>query len=223
MKNRVFILLGPPGSGKGTQAEFLKGKGFLHLSTGEILRKEIKMGTSLGQQARVFIDKGELVPDDIINRMVLELLEREERDVLLDGYPRSINQASALDGFFAKRERRIDGVLYLDLPIDVCRRRLAGRYFCPRCKKNYNLFFAPPAQDHLCDGCKISLEQRRDDREEVVAERVSVYFQTTMPLIEYYEKSGALSRINADASPGNISENIFRILNDGNLKTAQRD
>jgi len=115
MKNRVFILLGPPGSGKGTQAEFLKGKGFLHLSTGEILRKEIKMGTSLGQQARVFIDKGELVPDDIINRMVLELLEREERDVLLDGYPRSINQASALDGFFAKRERRIDGVLYLGL------------------------------------------------------------------------------------------------------------
>lgn len=219
MNTLFFVLLGSPGSGKGTQAEFLKKKGFLHLSTGEILRAEIKGGTELGKKSKTFIDKGELVPDDLINAMTLELLDKKEGDsILLDGYPRSLVQAEALDFFLDNKGRKLDGVLYLDLSVEESKKRLAGRYFCPACKKNYNIFFSPPKEASLCDSCRIALVQRSDDREDVVAERIGVYFNSTLPLVDYYERKKKLIRIPASLSPEDVSKKIGSVLENGRFE-----
>ena len=184
-----LILLGAPGSGKGTQAARLaEGYGIQHLSTGDLLRDEVRRGTPLGTEAKDYMDAGQLVPDAIIIGMVKSRLdEGRDKGFLLDGFPRTLTQAHALEGMLADTGRRLDHVLFLDVPEDELVGRLALRRSCPGCGRVYHLKASPPATEGICDGCAQALIQRPDDAESVVRDRLKVYAASTQPLVEYYE------------------------------------
>ena len=191
-----IILLGPPGSGKGTLAKGLSANLSLpHLSTGDILRDEVSQGTPLGVKAKGFMDKGQLVPDQVVTAMVLERLRRKDckKGFILDGYPRTLPQAKAL------QDVHLDVVLNLVLDEKTVIKRLSGRWTCKSCGAIYHSTFSPPKIKGLCDSCKGILYQREDQKDAVIKKRVQVYREQTSPLISYYKKSGKLKAI--DASP----------------------
>jgi adenylate kinase len=192
-----LILLGAPGSGKGTQAARLAGAYALqHLSTGDLLRDEVRRGTPLGKEAKGFMDAGGLVPDALILGMVRARLEEGgEKGFLLDGFPRTLGQAEALEGMLDGLGRKLDHALFLDVPEDELVARLALRRSCPGCGRVYHLKVSPPAADGLCDACGQGLIQRLDDTEAVVRERLKVYAASTHPLVEHYEKRKLLRHI----------------------------
>jgi adenylate kinase len=195
MKN--FILLGPPGSGKGTQAEQITKKyGIPTISTGDIFRKNLADGTDLGKQAKAYMERGELVPDDLVVGLVVDRLHEDDTQngYLLDGFPRTIAQADALERVLAGQGERIDRVIYIDTPRDVLIKRIAGRRVCEACGKIYQLSgrFAPQT-DGICDRCNGKIVQRSDDTEETAKNRVDVYNKQTKPLVEYYRERGLLS------------------------------
>jgi len=202
-----FILLGPPGAGKGTQAAVIKDKySIAHVSTGDILRENVKKGTSLGKEAKSFMDSGKLVPDELIIAMVRDRLKNTDcvKGFLLDGFPRTVSQAEALDHLLSNLEVNLDAVILLDVPDDVVIERLSGRRICRRCGTIYHVNFNPSADGSVCDRCGGEIYQRDDDREEVIRNRLNVYYEQTSPLIEYYEKKSLLKKVDASESSDTV-------------------
>lgn len=208
----IFILLGPPGAGKGTYSqkliEFYK---IPQISTGDILRAAVKEGTELGMQAKDYMDKGLLVPDEIIVGIIEERIKEQDckNGFLLDGFPRTVNQADSLEFIFNKNKLQLNGVVDFTVQEDVLYKRLIGRRLCKNCGANFNIYTLPPQKEGVCDKCGGELYQRDDDKEEVIAKRLAVYKSQTEPLIEYYKKRGVLKNI--DASNGTIEEIVEKI------------
>jgi len=193
--------MGPPGSGKGTQAEFLTEKlNIPHISTGDMFRKAIEEETKLGKKAKEYLDSGSLVPDDITVGIVRERLEHPdcEGGFLLDGFPRTVVQAEALDGILKDMGSSIDAVINIQVSREELIRRLTGRRICRECGATYHVIFNPPKVKNTCDKCGGELYQRKDDTEETIVNRLEVYKQQTEPLIEYYENKGLLKNINGN-------------------------
>lgn len=209
-----LILLGAPGSGKGTQAVRLAEEyGLQHLSTGDLLRDEVRRGTPLGAEAKGFMDAGKLVPDALILGMVQSRLEEgRDKGFLLDGFPRTLTQAEALEEMLSAVGRRLDHVLFLDVPEDELVARLALRRSCPGCGMVYHLKANPPKVEGVCDGCGQRLIQRPDDTEAVVRDRLKVYATSTSPLIEYYEGRKLLRHVIALGDIGAIAAQLQAIL-----------
>jgi adenylate kinase len=219
-----MILLGPPGAGKGTQAGLLvKAYGFVHISTGDMLREAIKEGSEVGLEAQKYMTRGELVPDEVVTKLVIERMKRPDaqKGVILDGFPRTQKQAGSLDEALKREDRRVDIVLYMKTSEDVAVQRLSGRRVCSDCGKNYHVANMPPAKEGVCDLCGGKLVQRDDDRPETVRNRLHVYEQSTKDLIRYYEEKGMLREVDGDAAAEELFENIdtlFReegFINDG--------
>ncbi|MCQ2056275.1 MAG: adenylate kinase [archaeon] len=201
MKSRI-VLLGPPGAGKGTQAEILeKELGFTKLSTGDMLREEIRNKTELGEKAKIYVESGNLVPDEIVIEMIKKRIRDISGAILFDGYPRTVKQADALAHI-----TDIDLAINIDVKDEVLINRIAKRLMCPKCGAVYHLVNKPPRKDWVCDKCSTNLYQRDDDREETVVNRLKVYRQNTLPLINYYSERNKLVVI--DGNKGTI-HNIF--------------
>jgi len=197
----IVILLGPPGVGKGTQGKLLcESHGLTHLSTGDLLRAARREGTALGQQAQAFMDRGELVPDDLIVMMVRDKLEElgPAAGVVFDGFPRTVPQAEALDRTLADLGRKVDRVLVMTAEDGVLVRRLSGRRSCPACGAVFNVFTSPPQQEGVCDTCESELVHRKDDAPETVQNRLDVYRQQTEPLIAHYEDASGSPVVRVD-------------------------
>lgn len=191
-----LILLGPPGAGKGTQAAKITEKYDIpQISTGDIFRDHIKSGTDLGQKAQEYMNRGELVPDFLVIAIALERLEEPdcENGFLLDGFPRTIEQAKALDEYLAKNHKKIDHVLYVFAEPELIMKRMAGRVVCRNCGASYHTVTLPPNQEGICDLCGGELFHREDDKPETVKNRMEVYQAQTRPLIEYYKEAGTLA------------------------------
>lgn len=211
----LIIFMGPPGAGKGTQAERIVSEfGIPHISTGDMFRAAIKEGTALGLQAKSFMDQGKLVPDEVTIGIVKERLTKPdtEKGALLDGFPRTVAQAEALDRLVAAMNRKIDSVIDLEVDRDKLLARLTGRRVCKSCGATYHVVFNPPAKEGVCDKCGGELYQRADDTEETVATRLDVYFKQTAPLLEYYTKQGVLRSINGEAEIDEVYREISGIL-----------
>jgi adenylate kinase len=190
-----IIFLGPPGAGKGTQAEKLaEDLKIKKISTGDILREAVAKGTELGQRAKSYMERGELVPDEIILGIIEEAINDEE-GFILDGFPRNINQAKALDEMLSRKGLNITHVIFLDVPDEEIIKRIAYRRVCLNCGAVYNLIFNPPKEDEICNNCGSKLVQREDDREEVVRKRLEVYRDSTEALVKIYEERGVLRKI----------------------------
>jgi adenylate kinase len=206
-----LILLGPPGAGKGTQGALLSQDfGLPYIATGDLLRDAVKEGSELGKQAEKYMKAGQLVPDEIIIGMIFQYIESEEaRDgFLLDGFPRTIRQAEALDEELAKLGRELTAVLLIEVPDEEVIRRLAGRRVSAKTGRVYHLEFDPPKHPDRCDVDGSRLIQREDDKEETIRERLKVYHEQTAPLIDYYEQRGLLRRFDGCRSPEEVHEHI---------------
>ncbi len=209
-----LVLLGPPGSGKGTQAELLASRlGFVHYSTGEVFRDHISRRTPLGLKVESYVVSGGLVPDDI----VLEVVEQFVRDntgkpIVFDGFPRTIPQAQGLDALLGKMALGLTLVVLVDLSDDEVVRRLSSRRQCKVCGKIYNLTFSPPKKDGVCDECGGELYQRDDDREETIRARLQVYKEQTSPLIDYYEKQKKLVRLDGALGRDRVFERLSALV-----------
>lgn len=202
-----MILLGPPGAGKGTQAKLLAAQnGLAHLSTGDILRDEVARGTDLGKKAQAYMDRGDLVPDQLIIDMIKGRLD-ESAGFILDGFPRTVPQAEALE-----KIARIDVAINIALSREEVIRRLTSRRVCRHCGKIYNLLYNPPAVDGVCDACGGELFQRDDDKREVIQNRYDVYMDATAPLIDFYRKRGLLKDVDGSQPTKKVSEQILAML-----------
>jgi len=210
-----YVLLGPPGSGKGTQATRLAAHlQVVHISTGEIFRDAIANKSKLGTQAQEYIHAGHLVPDEVIGPMVEERLNTPDcqKGYILDGFPRTLPQAEMFDGYLDLKKGSLDGVLLIDLSFDSCIARLTGRRSCPKCGMVYNSVTNPPKKENICDRCKTALVLREDDKPETVKNRLEVYRRQTEPLIRYYEKSERLLRIDGSKIPENVFNSLLNMI-----------
>lgn len=214
-----IILLGPPGAGKGTQAKVMAEKLQLpHISTGDLLRGNVKSQTPLGQEAKDFMDKGMLVPDELVNKMLIERFGSDDvkKGFILDGYPRNINQAKALDEILKDKKMEIDDVLYLDTSDSIIIQRISGRLVCSNCGANFHVKNMPPKVEMVCDHCGGNLYQRSDDNEETIRKRLNVYKNEVSSLIEYYKQAGKLSRIPADDEAEIVLNKIIKLIHTHN-------
>jgi adenylate kinase len=207
-----LILLGPPGAGKGTQADRLREDfGLLHISTGDILRAEVAAGSELGNEAKRYMDAGELVPDELIVEMVTHRIGGgDARDgFLLDGFPRNAEQATALEEVLGRLDRRLTAALEIDVPDDEVVRRLAGRRVCVKNPSHiYHVEFDPPKHEGVCDQDGSRLLQREDDKEETIRRRLSVYHSQTEPLIDHYDRAGLLRRFDGRRNADEVHAHI---------------
>lgn len=196
-----LILMGLPGAGKGTQAEKISEKyGIPHISTGDMFRLAIKEGTELGKQAKQYLDEGALVPDEVTNGIVEERLSKDDckKGFLLDGFPRTIPQAEALQEITRKLDKSIDYVIHVDVPQEKLLERLTGRRVCPTCGATYHVVNNPPKEEGICDKDGSALIQRDDDTEETVGKRLAVNLEQTKPLLDFYDKLGVVVTVNGD-------------------------
>jgi adenylate kinase len=210
-----LILFGPPGAGKGTQAERLQSDFQLpYIATGDILRENVREGTELGSKAEQYMNAGDLVPDDLIIAMVTERFQEDDaRDgFILDGFPRTIEQAEALDRQLSELGRRITAVVLLDVSDDEVVRRLSGRRVCVKAGHNYHVEFDPPKRDEACDQDGSRLIQREDDKPEVIEHRLVTYHEKTKPVIGYYEERGLLKRIDGTRDPTDVHDHIRAVI-----------
>lgn len=211
------ILFGAPGAGKGTQAAILVEKtGLGYITTGELFREAIRQDTELGRQARPYVEQGYLVPDDLTIAMLLERLSQDDcaGGCLLDGFPRTLEQAAALDRALAERSRAIGKVLYIQVGEDELLSRLSGRWTCRQCGSVYHQRFQRPRQAGRCDQCGGELYQREDDKPETARRRLEVYFRQTAPLIDYYQAGGRLVEIDGDKSVEEVAEDLLAAVED---------
>lgn len=212
-----LILMGLPGAGKGTQAEQIIAKyNIPHISTGDMFRAAMKAETELGLQAKSFIDKGELVPDEVTIGIVRERLSQEDciKGFLLDGFPRTVAQASALEEIMKDLGKKIDYVLNINVDSGLLLTRLTGRRICKECGATYHLEFNPPAKADVCDKCGGELYQRSDDNEETVANRLDVNIKQTKPLLDFYEELGYLQSINGEQDINKVFADIDVLIGD---------
>ena len=211
-----IVFLGPPGAGKGTQAVMLADKkGFLHLSTGDILRENVKNGTLIGKKAKAFMDKGELVPDDIVIKIVVERFRSKDTTAgfILDGFPRTKPQAISLDKELGKIGIGIDYVIYFDTREETIISRLTGRRVCRNCGANYHTVNIKPKKDNICDRCGKELYQRNDDKLDTVKNRIKVYKEQTADLIDYYKSKDILKTVSGDLSVEAVFEELNGFFN----------
>ncbi len=211
----ILILLGAPGVGKGTQGELISQEyGIPQISTGDILRKEVKEGTQLGKEAKKYMDSGALVPDDVIVRMMENRIKEDDcrKGFILDGFPRTVAQAEALDIMLKKNNISLNRVILIDVPKNEIIDRLTGRRVCSQCGAVYHIKNNAPKKDGICDRCGGKLIQRNDDTKEVVENRLSVYEKSTMPLIEYYQKTSKLVKVDGMGSIEEIFAKIKAVL-----------
>ena len=209
------VLLGPPGAGKGTQAKLLRDRfEACQISTGDILRKAVADKTPLGREADGYLNRGELVPDDVIVRLVGERLKQTDcaKGFVLDGFPRTLPQAQSLEGILKEMALPLDAVLSIQVPHDVIVERLAGRRNCQNCGALYHLNFDPPRNGETCDRCDGRLQQRDDDREDTITTRLRVYESQTAPLANFYRERGNLREINGVGKVEDIQQRIVEVL-----------
>jgi adenylate kinase len=210
-----LTLFGPPGSGKGTQAGFLtKHFGIPQLSTGDLFRGEIKEGTPLGDKARGYLDRGDLVPDDITLEMVRRRLEKPDtwRGVLFDGFPRTVAQATELDRTLESMGRRMDRVIFVQVPTEMLVSRMAGRLTCPKCGRTYHPELAPPKSDTRCDVDGTELIMREDDRPETARRRIGVYLEQTLPVLAHYRQQHVVADVDGTGSIDEVRARILRAI-----------
>lgn len=212
---QILIFLGPPGAGKGTQARVVARElGIPHISTGDILRDAARKKTSLGLAAKAKMDKGELVPDEVISPIVEERLSRPDckEGAILDGFPRTIAQAKFLGAMLERAGLGEPLVVNIQVAADAVIRRLTGRRTCPVCGEIYNVYFNPPRRDCVCDRDGTRLVQRADDNEEAIWIRLQAYEQDTLPLIDYYQRKNALLQVDGNGEPEAITERLLSLV-----------
>jgi adenylate kinase len=210
-----LILLGLPGAGKGTQASRLKeSTGLAHISSGDLFREHMGKGTDLGRKAKEYYDQGLLVPDEITIGMILDRITRPdaERGFMLDGFPRTMQQAEALDGALGKQGKQIDRAVYIRVSTDELVTRLAGRWTCPKCQAVYHEVNRPPKSAGVCDNCGSSLRQREDDKPDVVRKRIEIQLENLTPLVSYYDGQGKLVEVDGERGPDAVTQDIARAL-----------
>ncbi|MFC7787173.1 MAG: adenylate kinase [Bacillota bacterium] len=210
-----IVLMGLPGAGKGTQAEKIVEKyGIPHISTGDMFRAAIKGGTELGLKAKSFMDNGDLVPDEVTIGIVRERLSKEdcEKGFLLDGFPRTVAQAEALENILADLGKKMNYVININVDKDILMERLTGRRICKECGATYHLVFNPPTEEGVCDRCGGELYQRADDNEETVQNRLDVNIKQTQPLLAYYEDKGYLKNIDGQQDIHRVFDDIDELL-----------
>lgn len=211
----VTLLIGAPGAGKGTQARYVReALGIPHVATGDLLRDHRRRGTALGRTARVYMDRGDLVPDDLVVKMVIDRLEAPDaaNGVLLDGFPRTITQAAALDAELSARGGGVAAALFLDVPPATLVRRLSGRRMCDGCQSTFHVDLHNLPRDGSCPECGDHLVQRRDDQRAAVARRISVYLDQTMPVLEHYRSRGLVHRVDGDRPVDEIRADLLNVL-----------
>jgi len=209
-----LVLLGPPGAGKGTQAKRLAERlALAHISTGDILRQNVKDGTELGKQAKGIMEKGLLVPDDLVASMLDRRLNQPDikKGFILDGYPRNLAQAKTLDEVLKRKNIGVELVVYLDTSDQVVVKRLTGRLVCSKCGANFHTVNMPPKIKGVCDNCRGALYQRSDDNEETVLKRLQVYKNEVASLVDYYRQAGKLRTLNADLDAQVVLEQIIAL------------
>jgi len=209
------VLLGAPGAGKGTQAAQIGGAlGVVHVASGDLFRAALKGRTELGLMAKSYMEKGELVPDEVTINMVLERIRRDDcaAGVLFDGFPRTLSQAQALDEKLAAEGRQIDKTVYIEVPEEELVKRLSGRWICRECQVPYHEISSPPKVAGKCDVCGGELYQRADDKEETVRERLKVFLSETMPIVDYYERQGKLGRVDGNRQIDEVGVQIAGVL-----------
>lgn len=211
-----ILLLGAPGSGKGSQAELLeKDYNIVQVSTGDLLRDAVSKNTDLGKVAKSYMDKGDLVPNDLVLSLLSERLSENDckNGVIFDGFPRNLEQTDLLESILNNRNRKLDLVINIDVPFDLIIRRLNSRRVCSQCGKGYNVISNPPKGEN-CDSCGGNIIIRDDDREEVIKNRLSVYEENTKPLIAHYDKKGILITVNGEGKIKDIYNVLKEILKD---------
>jgi len=210
-----IVFLGAPGAGKGTQASMVAQKlGLAHIASGDLFRQAVEQGTELGIQAQSYMEKGKLVPDEVTIRMVLEHISALdcESGIILDGFPRNLEQARALDKALAEQNKSIDKVVFIKVSEEELLKRLSGRWICRNCQAPYHNISSPPMVEGRCDKCGGELYQRPDDTVETVKKRLEVYFAQTTPLIDYYSWGGKLLELDGQGSVDEVSERIISAL-----------
>ena len=210
-----IVMLGAPGAGKGTQAKMIAEKYSIpHVSTGDIFRANIKNGTELGKEAKSYMDKGELVPDELTVRILLDRVAQEDckNGYVLDGFPRTIPQAEVLDAELTKMGDKIDFAINVEVPDENIVRRMSGRRACLKCGATYHIVHIPPVKEGICDKCGSELVLRDDDKEETVKNRLSVYHEQTQPLIDFYDKKGVLKEVDGTVDSKDVFAAITGIL-----------
>jgi adenylate kinase len=210
------VFVGPPGAGKGTQAQLLSVReGIPQISTGDIIRLAIRSGSTIGREFKSYSDRGELVPDDLVVRLVADRLDDEDckSGFILDGFPRTVPQARALEQLLETAKMPLSAVIIFDIKDEVVIARLSGRRTCSQCGHVYHAVSNPPKRDGMCDICQGQIVQRADDSEAVVAERLRVFREQTAPLVAFYQAVGIARHIDADRSQGEVESALARIVN----------
>lgn len=210
----IIILLGNIGVGKGTQGKLIMEKyNIPYFATGDIFRENIEKETPLGIKVKEIVNQGKLVSDELVNEIVFDKINNLG-NFILDGYPRTFNQALAFENFLKEKNREVDIVLYIDVPEEIIVKRLSGRRICPKCGRVYNIYFEKPQKDEVCDIDGEKLITRNDDKVEVIQKRMEEFKLKTLPLVEFYEKKGKLYRINGDKEVNLVFKDISKIIDD---------
>ena len=209
------IMLGAPGAGKGTQADILsQDVGLPHIASGDLFRQALEKKTEVGILAKSYMDKGELVPDEITIKMILERIDQADcaSGCLFDGFPRTLHQAKVLDEALREQGKSIDKAIYIEVPNEELVKRLSGRWLCRLCQTPYHIINSPPKTPGKCDKCGGELYQRSDDNEETVRDRLNIFFVQTVPILDYYEKQNKLIRVNGNLGMQAVSKEIISAL-----------